>query len=75
MPIAMHPSIGHDLPYQPMHGDWHWLAKMAAERHRQEQQCEAAGRHPLSLVDNIKNYFIKNTHYFNVRLNYVINLY
>ena len=42
---------------------------------RHEQQCKAARRHPLSLVDNIKIYFINNTHHFNTRLNYFINLY
>ncbi len=30
MPIATHPPIGHDLPYRPMHGNWHGLVKMAA---------------------------------------------
>ncbi len=43
MPIATHPQIGHDLPYWPMHGDWHGLVKMAIKRHSHEQQCEAAG--------------------------------
>ncbi len=75
MPIATHPPIGHNLPYQLMHVDWHGLAKMAAERHHHEQQCEAARRHPLSLVDKIKIYFINNTHYFNVRHNYVNYIY
>jgi hypothetical protein len=42
---------------------------------RHEQQCKAARRHLLSLVDNIKIYFINNTHHFNTRLNYIINLY
>ena len=31
--------------------------------------------HPLSLVENIKIYFIYNTCHFNVRLNYIFNLY
>ena len=74
MPIAMHPLIGHDLPYWGMCGNWHGLTKMAAKRHCHEQQCKAARRHPLSLVDNIKIYFINNTRYFNARLNYIINL-
>jgi hypothetical protein len=71
MSIATHPMIGHDLPYQPMSGNWQGLAKIAAKRHCQEQQCEAARRHPLSLVDEIKIYFINNTRYFNTRRNYV----
>jgi len=86
MPIATHPPIGHDLPYRGMRGNWHGLAEMAAKRHCHEQQCEATRRHPLSLVDNIKIYFlslvdnikiyfINNTRYFNARLNYFINLY
>jgi len=75
MPIATHPPIGHDLPYRGMRGNWHGLAKMATKRHRHEQQCEAARCHPLSLVDNIKTYFINNTRYFNAQLNYTINLY
>ncbi len=75
MPIATHLPIGHELPYRPMRGDRHGLAKMAAKRHRQEQQCKAARRHPLSLVDNIKIYFINNARYFYARLNYIINLY
>ena len=54
MPIAMHLPIGHDLLYRPVCGDWHGLAKMAAKRHCHEQQCKTAGRHPLSLVDNVK---------------------
>ena len=37
MPILLHPSIGHELPYWPMRGDRHGLAKMTAERHRREQ--------------------------------------
>ena len=57
MPIATHSMIEHNLPYQPMRVDWHELAEMAAKRHRHEQQCKAR-RHPLSLVDNIKIYFI-----------------
>ena len=28
-----------------------------------------------SLVDNIKTYFINNSHHFNTRLKYIINLY
>jgi hypothetical protein len=52
MPIASHPSIGHDLPYRPMHADWHGLVEMAAKRHSHEQQCEAAGRR-LSLLYKI----------------------
>ncbi len=52
MPIVMHPPIGRDLPYRPMHGDWHGLVKMAAKRHSHEQQCEAAG-HRLSLLYKI----------------------
>jgi hypothetical protein len=58
-----------------MRGDRHRLAEMAAIRHRHVQQCKAARRHPLSLVDNIKIYFINNTHHFNAWLNYIINLY
>jgi len=75
MPIATHPPIGHYLPYRGMRGNWHGLAKMAAKRHRHEQQCEAARRYPLSLVDYIKIYFINNTRYFIARLDYIINLY
>ena len=75
MPIAMHPPIGHDLHNQLMRGDWHGLAKMAAERHRHEQQCKAARRHPPSLVINIKIYFITNTRYFNARMKCVIKIY
>ncbi len=44
---------------------------MAAKRHHRKQQFEAARRHPLSLVDNNKMYFINNTRYFNARRNYV----
>ena len=54
-----------------MYVDWHRLAEMAAERHPHEQQCEVARRHPLFLVDNIKNYFTNYTRYFNARRNYV----
>jgi hypothetical protein len=36
------------------------------------QGCRAP---PLSLVDNIKNYFINNTHYFNTRFYIIIKLY
>ena len=43
VPIATHPLIGHNLPYQPMHGNWHRLAKMATKRHLHEQQCKATG--------------------------------
>jgi hypothetical protein len=75
MPIATHLLIGHELPYRLMHGNWHRLAEMATKRHRHEQQCKATRRHPLSLADNIKIYFINNTCHFNVRLNYIINLY
>ena len=75
MPIAMHLPIGHKLPYRPMHGNRHGLAKMATKRHCHEQQFKAARRHPLSLVDNLKIYFITNTCYFNARLNYIINIY
>ena len=63
MPIATHWLKGHDLPYRWMHGDWHGLAKMAA------------GRHPLSLVDNVKIYFDDNTRYFNPCFYYVIEIY
>ena len=62
MPIAMHPLIGHDLPYRPMCGNWHELAEIAAERHCHEQRCEATGATP-SLLQLIKNSFINNTHY------------
>jgi hypothetical protein len=48
------------------------LGRWDTENHH-EQQCKAARRHPLSLVDNIKIYFINNTHHFNTRLNYIIN--
>ncbi len=75
MPIATHSPIGQELPYQPMRGNRHGLAEMATKRHRHEQQCKAVRRHPLSLVDNIKFYFINNTCHFNARLNYIINLY
>ncbi len=75
MLIATHLLIGHKLPYWPMGGDRHWLAEMAAKRHRHDQQCKAARRHPLSLVDNIKINFMNNTFHFNARLNYIINLY
>jgi hypothetical protein len=37
MLIATHPLIGQDLPYRPMHGNWHRLTKMAAKRHLHEQ--------------------------------------
>ena len=40
-----------------------------------EQQCEAAGGPSLSLVDNIKTYFINNTRYFNTRFYNVIKIY
>ncbi len=59
MTIAMHSSIGHDLPYWPICGDWHGLVEMATKRHRHKQQCKAAERHPISLVDIIKIYSIK----------------
>ena len=75
MPIATHSPIGHELPYWPMRSDRHGLAGMALKRHRHEQQCKAARRHPLSPVDNIKNYFINNTRHFNVQLNFIIILY
>jgi hypothetical protein len=71
----MHPPIGHDLPYRLMNVDWHRLAEMVAIRHCHKQQCEAARRHPLSLVDSIKIYFINNTCYFNARRNYVNKIY
>ena len=75
MPIAVHSLIGHDLPYRPMCVDWHGLAKMAAKRHRHEQQRKAARHHPLSLADNNKIYFINNTCYFNAGVNYDIKIY
>jgi hypothetical protein len=52
MPIATHPPIGHDLPYRPMHGNWHGLVEMAAKRHSHKQQCKAAGSR-LSLLYKI----------------------
>ena len=67
--------MGHNLPYWLMHGNWHGLAKMAAKRYCHKQQCKAARCHPLSLVDNIKIYFINNTCYFNARCNYVNKIY
>jgi len=70
----MHPPIEHNLPYRGMRGNWHGLAEMAAKKHRHEQQCKATRRHPLSLLDNIKIYFINNTRYFNARLNYLYYL-
>ena len=75
MPIATHLPIGHKLPYRLMCGNWHRLAKMAGKRPHHEQQCKAARRHPPSLVDNIKIYFINNTRHVNTRFNYIINLY
>ena len=54
MPIATNLPIGHKLPYWLMCGNWHRLAEMAAKRHHHKQQCKAARRHPISLVDNIK---------------------
>ena len=72
MPIATHLLIGHELPYWLMCGNCHTLAEKATKRHRHEQQCKAARRHPFSLVDNIKFYFINNTRHFNARLNYIL---
>jgi hypothetical protein len=54
MPIATHLLIGHNLPYQSMHGNWHRLAKMATKRNSQQAAMQVAWYHPLSLVDNIK---------------------
>jgi hypothetical protein len=60
MPIAMHLPVGQNLAYQLMCGGWHGLVKMAIKRHHHEQQCKATRRHPLSLVENVKIYFINN---------------
>jgi hypothetical protein len=52
MDLAVKLLIEHDLPYQPMDGDWHGLVEMAAKRHLHKQQCKAAGR-CLSLLYKI----------------------
>ena len=75
MPIVTHTLIGHDLPYRPMRGDWHRLAKMAAKRHSPCAGMQTARHHPLSLVNNVNNYVITYTLYINARLNYVNKIY
>ena len=75
MPIAMHLSIEHDLPYWQMCGNWHRLAEMDAKRHLPRAAMLAAGHHPLPLVDNIKNYSIDNTRYFNAQFISIIKIY
>ena len=60
--------------HQPMCGDWHGLAKMAAKRHTHEQRDARLLDAPLSLVDNINTSFINNTRYFKTRFYNVIKI-
>jgi hypothetical protein len=72
MLIATHPLIGHDLPYRPMHGDWHGLVNMAGKTTFAQAAMQGHWALPLSLVQNIKIYFINDTHYF--RMRFYINI-
>jgi hypothetical protein len=75
MPFALHPLIEHDLPYQPMHGNRHGLAKKRLPEAMAQAVMQGCWVPSLSHVDNIKTYFINNTCYLNMRFYNISKLY
>ena len=51
VPIAMHPPIGQVMPFQPMCGNWHGLAKKAAKNNSSGQVfCAMVGATSVCFV-------------------------
>jgi hypothetical protein len=48
MTIAAHLLIGHDLPYWPIHGNWHVLVEMAAKDIHMSSNAKPLGAASLS---------------------------
>ncbi len=75
MLIATHPLIGHNLPYWPMHGNWHGWSKWPPKDICTSSKSRPLGTASLSCTKYKKLLHFNNICYFRTRFYIIIKIY